>query len=417
VSRRARPRAVWNLADQGLSSLATFAVTILAAAVGTVEGFGHFAVAFTLYLFLLGVSQAMVNNVYLMRFPAASDADALAGARAAAGLACTFGVACAAVVIPVGLLVAGESGPSIATVAALFPLLFVQEAWRAVLIGRGRPQAATLNDGVRAALQLGAMAAVVVAGHTEPTTLLLAWGLAGWAAAVLGAVQVGGAPSIPAGLRYARRHVDISRFLVAEWLLVLGAAQIGLLVVAWLGTPADVGSLRGAQTLLGPMNVLGLGVFSFLLTELVRRPGLSVPTLRKVAAASGGALALVAVAWGGCLLLLPEPVGELLLGETWAGAAQTLLPMTFYVAGAAGATGILAVLRSLGDARSTFLVNTVLGPLMLGGVVVGQLLGGAVGAAWGFAAATTMVIPLFWWRMEGSVRRRPAEELAEVTGP
>jgi O-antigen/teichoic acid export membrane protein len=415
VSLTARPRAVWNLADQGLSSLATFAVTILAAAVGTAEGFGHFAVAFTLYLFLLGVSQAMVNQVYLMRYPALSDAEALAGARAAGGLAFTFGVACAVVLIPGGLLLAGDTGPAIATVAALFPLLFVQEAWRGVLIGRGRPQAATLNDGVRAALQLGAMAAVVAVGHTEPTTLLLAWGLAGGVAAVLGAVQLGGAPSVPAGLRYLRRHLDISRFLVAEWLLVLGAAQVGLLVVAWLGSPADVGSLRGSQTLLGPMNVLGLGVFSFLLTELVRRPGLSVPTLRKVAAASGGALALVAVLWGGCLLLLPDAVGSALLGETWAGAAQTLLPMTFYVAGAAGATGTLAVLRSMGDARSTFIVNCVLGPLMLGGVVLGQLLGGAVGAAWGFAAATTLVIPLFWWRMEGSVRRRAATpDLAEV---
>jgi O-antigen/teichoic acid export membrane protein len=409
---RARPRALWNLVDQGLSSLATFAVTILAAAVGTAEGFGHFAVAFTLYLFLLGVSQAMANQVFLMRYPAASEADALAGARAAAGLAFTFGLGCAVVLVPVGLAFAGDSGPSIATVGALFPLMFTQEAWRGVLIGRGRPKAATLNDGVRTALQLGGMAAVVALGHPEPTTLLLAWGLAGGVAAALGAVQVGGAPSIPAGLRYLRAHLDISRFLVAEWLLVLGAAQVGLLVVAWLGTPADVGSLRGAQTLLGPMNVLGLGVFSFLLTELVRRPALDLPVLRKVAGAAGGVLALVALAWGAVLILLPSGVGDLLLGDTWAGASATLLPMTLYVAGAAGATGTLAVLRSLGDARSTFLVNCVLGPLLLTGVVVGQLLGGAVGSAWGFAMATTLVIPLFWWRMEGSVRRRgPAADL------
>ncbi len=74
--------------------------------------------------------------------------------------------------------------------------------------------------------------------------------------------------------------------------------------------------------------------------------------------------------------------------------------MTFYLPGGRGRTGTLAVLRSMGDARSTFVVNTVLGPLMLGGVVAGQLAGGAAGAAWGFAAATTLVVPLFWVRME-----------------
>jgi O-antigen/teichoic acid export membrane protein len=403
-----RPRAVWNLADQAVSSLATFAVTILAAAAGTAEEFGHFAVAFALYLFLLGVSQALVNQVFLMRFPAASEDEARRGARAASGLAFVYGLACAAVVVPAALLFAGTAGPAIATIAALFPVLFVQEAWRGVLIGRGRARAATVNDSVRTVLQLGSMAAVIVSGRSDPTLLLAAWGAAAAVAAVLGGFQVGGAPSPAAGLTFARRHADISRFLVAEWLLVLGAAQVGLLAVAWLGSPTDVGSLRGSQTLLGPMNILGLGVFSYLLTELVRRPDLDAPILRRVAAAAGGVLALISVAWGLCLLALPDAVGTTVLGDTWSGARATILPMTFYVAGAAGATGTLAVLRSMGDARSTFLVNTVLGPLILGGVVIGQITAGAPGAAWGFAAATTLVVPLFWLRMERTIRGRSA---------
>jgi hypothetical protein len=45
---------------------------------------------------------------------------------------------------------------------------------------------------------------------------------------------------------------------------------------------------------------------------------------------------------------------------------------------------------------------------MLSSVVAGQLLAGPVGAAWGFAASTVLVIPLFWERMERSVRRRAA---------
>lgn len=411
-----RPRALWNLADQALSSLSTFAVTILAASAASATEFGHFAVAFTLYLFLLGVSQALVNQVFLMRFPAVGADEALLGARSAAGLALVFGLVCAAVVGPAGLALAGAAGPSIATIAVFFPVLFVQESWRGVLIGRGRPQAATLNDAVRTVLQLGSMAAVVGAGRSEPNLLLAVWGAAAVVAAVLGAVQVGGFPSPMAGLRFARRHADISRFLVAEWLLVLGAGQVGLLVVGWLASPADVGALRGAQTLLGPMNILGLGVFSFMLTELVRRPSLPVRSVRRAAAAAGGVLAQITVVWGLCLLALPDAVGTAVLGETWSATRSVLLPMTLYLAGATGATGTLAVLRSMGDARSTFLVNTVLGPLILGGAVVGVLVAGAPGAAWGFAAATILVVPLFWLRMERTMRSRPASAPAEAVG-
>jgi hypothetical protein len=54
-------------------------------------------------------------------------------------------------------------------------------------------------------------------------------------------------------------------------------------------------------------------------------------------------------------------------------------------------------------------VNTILGPLMLLAVVVGQVTGGAVGAACGFAVSTTAVIPLFWWRMEKTMRKRVLE--------
>lgn len=406
--RKAGPEAAWNVADQALASLTTFTVTVIAARAGDATEFGHFAVGLTVYLFLLGVSQALVNQVYLMRFPAAPAAEALDAAAAASGLALLFGAACAVVVAPVALLLGGAAGPAIATIAVLFPLLFTQEAVRAVLIARRRARAATLNDAVRATLQIGAVAALVGAGRSAPAELLLAWGLAGGAAAALGAWQVGVAPAPARGPRFARRHLDVTRFLVAEWLMVLGAAQLGLLVVALLGSTADVGALRGAQTLLGPLNILGLGVFGFLLTELVRRPGLADRTRRQVAAGAGAVLAAITLGWGFVLLALPAPVGTALLGATWPGTRSTLLPMTIYLAGAAAATGVLAVLRSAGDARSTFGVNAVLGPLMLATVCSGQLLGGAVGAAWGFAASTTLIVPLFWLRMERLFRRQAA---------
>ena len=71
-------------------------------------------------------------------------------------------------------------------------------------------------------------------------------------------------PVVRSATRFARKTADLSRYLVAEWVTVLGAAQIALLLVATIGSAVDVGSLRGAQTLLGPLNILGIGAFGFL---------------------------------------------------------------------------------------------------------------------------------------------------------
>ena len=417
-------RAAWSFTDQALSSLTNAALSIFIAVVTSAAGYGYFAVAFTVYTFLLGTSRALVNQPYLMRWPAAEEVDATRAAAAATGLALLVGLACAVVVVPGALLLVPGSGPTVATMCALLPLLLVQDVWRSVFVARQRPRSAVANDALWTVLQFAALGAAVAAGVREPVPLVAIWAGAGWVAAVVAVVQAGVRPAVGSALRYARRTADLSRYLVAEWLTVLGAAQVALLLVAGIGSAVDVGALRGAQTLLGPLNILGIGAFGFLVPELARRPWLPPGRLRRVAAVTSGALGVVNLAWGAVLLLLPDAAGTAVLGSTWSGARETILAMTLWSTGIALATGPIVVIRSRGRARDSLAVNVLLGLLLLVGAPLGLVLGGAAGAGWGFAIATLATAPLFGLRMERVLRTpipadltRPADDSAGVAHP
>jgi O-antigen/teichoic acid export membrane protein len=397
-------RAGWSFADQAMSSLTNAALSIVLAKVAGAEGYGAFAVAFTVFTFLAGVSRALVNHPFLMRYPAVSDAAAQAGARSAGGLALLFGLGAAVLLAPVAVILGGASGASLGVTAALLPALLLQDVWRAVFIARGRARSAAANTALWTGLQFAGLAVAVTAGVRDPAALLGVWGVTGLVAAAVACVQGRAVPSPAGGVGYARAHRDIAGFLVAEWLTVLGAAQLALLLVGALGSAADVGSLRAAQTLLGPLTLLVVATFGFLVPELVRRPHLGARELRFVAGGVGVALTVVTLLCGSVLAALPDHIGAVILGEVWPGARATLLAMTLWMIGATLAVGPLTVIRACGQARASFGVNVLIGLLLVTCVPIGFVLGGAPGAAVGFAVANLAPAPLFWVRMEAVLR-------------
>jgi len=398
-------RAAWNLADQALSSLST------------ATDFGRFSVAFAVFSFTLGLSRTVANTPFVIRSTSQEPATArIEGARAA-GLAGAFGLATLLLTAPVVLVWGGQYRSVVLAMAVLLPGLFVQDVWRSTLLARGRPAAATVNDLVWVALQVVALAACLAADRTSPPVLIFAWALPGWVAAAVGVWQWGVVPRFAAASSYLRSHLDISRFLVAEYLAVLGSTQLAWLLVAALGSPQDVGALRGALTLLGPLNILGMGVYTFALAEVLRRPGMSTRDLLRLCAALSAGLGLADLAWGGTLLALPDSWGRALLGQTWSLASATLLPLTVFTAAVAMSTGPVLALRSRADTRSSFLVYLVFGPLLLVLCVLGELRFGVRGAAWGYAVAAVATAPLWWWQVRRVLSASPpAESRPSATG-
>jgi O-antigen/teichoic acid export membrane protein len=398
-------RAGWSFTDQALSSLSNFGLSVLMAKSTGVDGYGAFAIAFTIFTFLQGISRALVNNPYLIRYGQVGDEEAAEAARGGSGLALILGTAAAPIVIIVAFFLHGEAVPTVATMAVALPALLVQDVWRSVFIARQRPRSAAANTAVWTALQFAALGVILLAGERNSAVLMAAWGATGAVAAVLAAWWGGGSPSVRGAREFARRGRDLSGYLVAEWLTLLGALQIALLVVGGIGSAADVGFLRASQTLLGPLNILVVATFSFWVPELVRRPHFSNSRLRTIAAVLSGLLAVLTLACGVVLLSLPDHVGRAILGDVWAGTRPTLLPTTLFMVGVALMVGPVTVIRARGVPRASFKVNLLVGALLLVCTPIGFVMDGAAGAAAGFAVANLVPVPLFWWQMEVALRK------------
>jgi hypothetical protein len=122
---------------------------------------------------------------------------------------------------------------------------------------------------------------------------------------------------------------------LAENLSLSGASRLRLYGLGWIAGVVAVGSLRAAELLLGPLNVLIMGIGLMAVPEAARMVRRSVRRLGPFCLLLSSVQAGVAIIWGMALLLLPEALGVRLLGLSWQPASKLLLPVTITVAGMA----------------------------------------------------------------------------------
>ena len=188
-------RAFWNLVDQGLSSLTNAALSVVVARSVSELDFGGFALAFTVFSVVVGLSRNLATGPLPIRFSGATRTSFVGAAGGALGTALCFGVATGIGSVLVGLLMGGVAGSSLVALGVILPGLLVQDAWRQVFFAQGRPAAAALNDAAWAVLQVGAVALLLLPGHVDSAwPLILAWGGAALGAALLGTAQSSARP-------------------------------------------------------------------------------------------------------------------------------------------------------------------------------------------------------------------------------
>jgi hypothetical protein len=117
--------------------------------------------------------------------------------------------------------------------------------------------------------------------------------------------------------------------------------------------------------------------------------------------------------WGGALLLVPDRLGELVLGDVWSAASALIVPVTLGVAGAGLGTGAAAGLRALAAARRSLRCQLFASACYVGGGLGGAVVAGTAGSAWGVAAAS-LCGSAAWWLQLRSALRGPLETLREV---
>ncbi|MFD5075172.1 hypothetical protein [Streptomyces sp. NPDC058371] len=405
-------RLSWGLADQAASSMSNFVVGIYVARSLGVTAFGVFSLAWVTYGVVLNVSRGLATDPLVVRFSGVSEASWRGAVGRSTGTALGVGAAIGAACLVVGLGLGGRVGPAFACLAVMLPGLLLQDAWRFSFFAAGTGRKAFINDVVWGVALVPAM--VVAARVGTVAAFVLAWGASATVAAGYGCLQSGIRPRMTGARGWLREQRDLgSRYLV-ENVSLSGASQLrayGLGAIVGVGA---VGAVRGAELLLGPFLAVLMGLSLVTVPEAARVLRQAPHRLGSFCLLLGGGQAAAALCWGGALLLMPDRLGEFVLGDVWHSAAQLIVPVTLAVAGAGLGTGAAAGLRALGAARRSLRIQLFASAGYVSGGLGGAAVAGTVGSAWGVAAATVSSSAVWWQQLRSALRERHHHPTPEV---
>ena len=399
----------WGLADQTLSSLTNFALTVLVARSVGVTEFGYFAIVLTIYLTSLGISRAAITSPLSIRFSTCPQREWQDAVRSATGsvlvLATFMGIACAVV----GLFVQDPLRGALVALGVCLPGLLVQDSWRFAFFASGHKSQAFVNDLVWGVTLVVLFVPVLLSTYDGVGWFVAAWGGAAAIAAAFGAYQARLIPKPGAALTWWRNHRDLSDWFTYEFLAIRGSVQVAIFAIAAMLSVHAVGALRAGGVLFGASNILVLGLGLVAVPEGVKLLSTSVAGFRHTMLSLSGIVGVIALAWGGVLVVLPDGIGTALLGETWPAARELLLPLGLATAFGAAAIGFTSGLRSLAAAKTIFRARLLVTVLLLAGVFAGALIGrSAQGVAWGDAIANALALLIWFWFFHIAMREHGA---------
>ncbi|MEU6457108.1 hypothetical protein [Streptomyces sp. NPDC047065] len=408
-------RLSWGLADQAASSISNFAVGIYVARSLGLTAFGVFSLAWVTYGVVLSVSRGLATDPLVVRFSGVPEESWRAAVARSSGTALGVGTAVGAVCLVVGLGMGGRVGPPFAGLGLMLPGLLLQDAWRYSFFAAGQGRKAFVNDVVWGVALVPAM--VVAARVGSVTAFVVAWGASAAVAAVYGCFQSGIRPRFGGARDWLRDHRDLGYRYLVENVGVSGSSQLrayGLGVIVGVGA---VGVIRGAELLLGPFLAVLMGLSLVTVAEAARVLREAPRRLGRFCLLLGGGQAVGALLWGAALLLVPDRLGELVLGDVWDAASAIVVPVTLGVAGAGLGTGAAAGLRALAAARRSLRCQLFASVCYVGGGLGGAFAAGTAGSAWGVATAAACGSAVWWLQLRAALRERHHHSIREVRTP
>lgn len=409
-----RGRASWALADQAASSVGNFAISLVTLRVLSVSSLGAFAIAFAVYQFALFSSRALVSEPLVMRFSAARGETlrkASAGSASAAGV---LGVLAGCILLLIGMVLHGAIQSSIVTLALAIPGLLLQDAWRYVFFAAGRPKAAALNDLVWTTFEILAIAVLVAADKATVGTLILCWGGGAAIAAGFGSLQARINPfHVSRAIEWIRQERDLGLPLLIEFLADGGAFQLSTFGIGVIAGLSELGNIRAAQVMFGPLYLFFMSAQVFVIPELVRLRNTNFAAVRKASALFAAALGAATCIWALSLFVIPARLISKVIGNSgWQAAHTVVVPFTIFVFGASAIISARVVLRATAAVTRSLRARLVMAPVTIMSACVGAGVANAGGAAAGLAIAN-LIGAFVWWRQAHrellSWARRPNE--------
>jgi O-antigen/teichoic acid export membrane protein len=392
-------RAGWGVADQALSSLTNFIVGVFVARVLSPDEFGAFSLAFATYLLVLNASRGMATDPLAIRFSDVSTTTWRRGVAASTATATMFGVVAGALCVLLALVPNSAASHSFLSLGLMLPGLMLQDSWRYAFFAAGQGGKAFLNDLAWAVFLAPLMALAVAVENPHVQWFVLAWGGAATLAAFVGMVQARVVPRLSALKHWYLAHHDLGLRYLSENVSFSAATQLRFYGLGVLSGLAAVGALRGAELLLGPINLIMTGIGGLMAipeaASLARR---ALHRLRPFCMLIALVFFLTSILWAAAIhALIGDVFGHRLLGETWEPAAALLLPVTLMIAFQGVWAGAWIGLRALGAARRSLQAQAFGATAFLVAALVGAYLNDGAGAAWGCAVGNFLAACI-WWR-------------------
>ena len=393
-------RAGLTVGAQSVASLTNFVAIALAQSVSSLEEFGRVFIVFQLCQIVVALAVGSVGSAILTHTsgdPHAPEVQELrtGGAATAAGV----GIAAGAL-LAIAAVVASDDLRAGLVIAALgSPGLVAQYVLRATYFGRNDPAAVLRIDLLWLAVVLGVAVIDQATGwEASALTYLGAW--------VAGAT-VSGAPLLWAALRARRPQIDAFLGTTGRQAFMTGLDGLmarTVFVVLLFSTrtivdDAAVGALSAALLPFTPMSVVHTSAFSVAVPATLRRGGIRVIGPR-IPLQVSSLVVLVTVLWmAGILVLntLPFDVGPFDISRE--GVTTAIVAATFVRFLALGARSGPAIGLRVADAAADQLASRAIGTVAQWVLpVIGLLIAGTAGGAWGLAVGTLIGLAETWRR-------------------
>jgi O-antigen/teichoic acid export membrane protein len=173
---RAAGRMSWGVADQAVSSLTNFAVSIyVARTLGAVQ-LGAFSLAYVTYGFALNAGRELATDPLMVRFSAKDETTWRRAVSESTGTSAVVGVAVSLGLLVTAAILHGATRGAYLALAITMPGLLIQDSWRYAFFALGRGVRALLNDLAWAIVLLPTLYLLDHIGHGSVFWFVLAWG-------------------------------------------------------------------------------------------------------------------------------------------------------------------------------------------------------------------------------------------------
>lgn len=391
------------LVDQGASSVASFGLLVAVASSTNVQEFGRYALLQALLMVPTSAFRAIIGTaILLVEAPLQKDSEgttqgpdgilSLLPVEAILRLSGILSLTCALIIIALLPFGSNLSLPIVVGTVLYLAAYFLIDSSRYMYYGIGRPDLAAWTSCL---LLISPLAAWLTARSIGWELGFLAFGITAFASALISAFvarrQGSGPETTVRSVWYAYR----STAQQLGWLFT--TTTVTQLLLPFLLYPiaglATVGGVRAGQSLAGLGLQVPQGLQPLVLASAIKRyrerGHFDISLLAYWTCAlvlSMFSLTLV------IMLLVPNSMGEALLGDSWNPARQLII--LFALAGtlAQAASGVEIYFRAINRIQPLILLRLVMAPVTLGLGVIGAYASGTVGTALGLVVANGILL-------------------------